>query len=90
MLMDRLWEVRKRKESTGRLEMPYTEMRKRTSLVAQMAKNLPEMWETWVQSLGQGDPLEEGMGTTPVFLPGVFHGQRAWQATGHGVTKSQT
>jgi len=63
MLMDRLWEVRKRKESTGRLEMPYTEMRKRTSLVAQMAKNLPEMWETWVQSLGQGDPLEKGMAT---------------------------
>ena len=61
--MDRLWEVRKRKESTGRLEMPYTEMRKRTSLVAQMAKNLPEMWETWVQSLGQGDPLEKGMAT---------------------------
>ena len=21
------------------------------------------MWETWVQSLGQEDPLEEGMGT---------------------------
>ena len=32
------------------------------SLVAQMVKNLPAMWETWVQSLGQEDPLEEGMG----------------------------
>ena len=63
MLMDRLWEVRKRKESTGRLEMPSTEMRKRTSLVAQTVKNLPAMWETWVQSLGQGDPLEKGMAT---------------------------
>ena len=30
-------------------------------LVAQMVKNLPAMQETWVQSLGQEDPLEEGM-----------------------------
>ena len=29
--------------------------------VAQMVKNLPAMQETWVQSLGQEDPLEEGM-----------------------------
>ena len=33
------------------------------SLVAQMVKNLPAMWETWVQSLGQEDPLEEDMAT---------------------------
>ena len=31
------------------------------SLVAQMVKSLPAMWETWVQSLGWEDPLEEGM-----------------------------
>ena len=30
------------------------------SLVAQMVKNLPEMQEIWVQSLGQEDPLEKG------------------------------
>ena len=30
------------------------------SLVAQLAKNLPAMWETWVQSQGWEDPLEEG------------------------------
>ena len=29
------------------------------SLVAQLVKNLPAMWETWVQSLGWEDPLEE-------------------------------
>ena len=29
------------------------------SLVAQMVKCLPTMWETWVQSLGQEDPLEK-------------------------------
>ena len=28
-----------------------------------MVKNLPVVWETWVQSLGLEDPLEEGMGT---------------------------
>ena len=32
-------------------------------LVAQTVKNLPEMQETWVQSLGQEDPLEKGMAT---------------------------
>ena len=35
----------------------------RTSLVAQMAKNLLAKQETWVQSLGWEDPLEEGMAT---------------------------
>ena len=29
------------------------------SLVAQMVKRLPAMQETWVQSLGQEDPLEK-------------------------------
>ena len=31
------------------------------SLVAQIVKNLPAMWETQVRSLGQEDPLEKGM-----------------------------
>ena len=31
----------------------------RTSLVAQMVKNQPTMWETWILSLGQEDPLEK-------------------------------
>ena len=35
----------------------------KASLVAQIVKNLPAMWETWVQSLGQEDPLEKGMAT---------------------------
>ena len=33
------------------------------SLVAQLVKNLPEMRETWVQSLGWEDPLEKGKAT---------------------------
>jgi len=32
-------------------------------IIAQLVKNLPTMQETWVRSLGQEDPLEEGMAT---------------------------
>ena len=31
--------------------------------VAQTVKNLPSVWETWVQSLSWEDPLEEGLTT---------------------------
>ena len=31
--------------------------------MAQTVKNLPEMKETWVRSLGQEDPMEKGMAT---------------------------
>ena len=31
------------------------------SLVAQLVKNPPAMWETWVQFLGWEDPLEKGI-----------------------------
>jgi len=33
------------------------------SLVVQLVKNLPAMWETWVRSLGWEDPLEKGKAT---------------------------
>ena len=42
-----------------------------------MAKCLPTMQETWVQSLGQEDPLEKEMAYTPVLLPGKSHGWRS-------------
>ena len=35
----------------------------RASLVVQSLKRLPAMWETWVRSLGQEDPLEKEMAT---------------------------
>ena len=44
------------------------------SLVAQLAKNPPAMWETRVQSLGWEDPLEKGKTTHSAFWPGKFHG----------------
>ena len=31
--------------------------------MTQMVKNLPVVWENWVQSLGQEDPLEKEMAT---------------------------
>ena len=31
--------------------------------MVQMVKNLPAIWETWVQSLGQEDFLEKGLAT---------------------------
>ena len=38
------------------------------SLVAQRIKNLPAMWEAWVQFLGQEDPLEKEMATPSSIL----------------------
>ena len=53
-----------------------------------MVKNLPVMWEIWVQSLGQDDSLEKEMATHSSILAGKFHGQRSlvgsmgWQRVG--------
>ena len=44
------------------------------ALVAQMVKNLPAMWEIWVQALGWEDPWRRKWQPTLVFLLGEFHG----------------
>ena len=41
----------------------YTLQYSWASLVAQLVKNLPGLWETWVWSLGWEDPLEKGKAT---------------------------
>ena len=46
------------------------------SLVAQMVKCLPAMWETRVWFLGWEDPLEKEMAIHSSTLPGKAHGQR--------------
>ena len=57
------------------------------SLVAQMVKNPPAVLETWVQSLGWQDPLEEGM----TIHSNIFAMNRgAWWAAVHRVAKSRT
>ena len=48
-----------------------------TTLVAQMAKSLPPMQYTWVQSLGPEDPLKKEMATLSSILDWKFHGQRS-------------
>ena len=40
-----------------------SQSRPRASLVTQLVKNPPAMWETWVQSLRWEDPLEKGKAT---------------------------
>ena len=47
------------------------------SLVVQKVQNPPAVQEAWVRSLGWGDPLEKGITTPPVPLPGELHGQRS-------------
>ena len=54
-----------------REELGYPLQYSWASLVGQMVKNPPAMWETGVQSLGWEDPLEKGM-TTPSSI-------RAWR-----------
>ena len=52
------------------MQLKYIVTTDLASLVAQIIKSLPTMQETWVRSLGWEDPLEEGVATHPVFLPG--------------------
>ena len=47
------------------------------------------MWETWVQSLGWKDPLEEGMAThSSVLAWRIPMDKEVWWATIHAVTES--
>ena len=59
--------------------------------MAQTVKNLPAMWETWVRSLGQEDPLKEGMATHSSILAWrIPMDTGASQATVPGASKSRT
>ena len=61
------------------------------SLVAQTENNLPEVWETWVRSLGWEDPLEEGMTKHSNILAWrIPMDTGAWQPIVHGVAQSGT
>ena len=56
-----------------------------------MVKNPSEIRETWVQSLGWEDPLEEGMATHSSILAWRIPMNRGtWWAIVHGVAKNQT
>ena len=61
-----------------------------SSLVTQIVKNLPAVWETWARSLSWDDPLEEGMATYVSTLAWrILLSRGAWWATVHGITKSR-
>ena len=61
------------------------------SLTAQSVKNLPAIWETWVQSLGWEDPLEENMAAhSDICAWRITVDGEAWWATVHVVTESDT
>ena len=60
------------------------------SLVAQIVKNPPAMWDTWVKSLGWEDPLEEGMATHSSIVAWRIPVDRGvWRGIVHGVSKSR-
>ena len=52
------------------------------SLMAQLVKNPPAMWETWVRSLGWEDPLEKGKAKARLVkvmvFPMVMYGCESW------------
>ena len=58
--------------------------------MAQTVENPPAMQETWVQSLGQEDPLEESMATHSSIAWRIPMDRGARWATVYGVAKSWT
>ena len=46
-------------------------------MVTQAVKYIPAMQETWIQSLSWENPLEKGIATHAILLPGESHGQRS-------------
>ena len=91
--------IRKKKVCVHIYVCIHTHTHTQASLVAQMVKNLPAMWETQVWSLGWEDPPEEGMATHSSILawriprreePGglsIVHGvaKRHDRTTKHGI-----
>ena len=58
-------------DATSSLAVPKAHI-----LVAQMAKNPPALWGTWVRSLNWEDPWEKEMATHSSILASRIHGQR--------------
>ena len=59
--------------------------------VAQWVKSPPATQKMWVRSLGQEDPLDEGMVThSSIFAWRIPMDREAWRATVHRVAKGRT
>ena len=65
------WQIKGRRHYEVALEI-LLPVNNRVSLVVQMVKNLPAMWETWVWSLSQEDPLEKELATHSSILAWII------------------
>ena len=73
------------------LSHPYMTQTIRDFPGSSVVKNLPVVQETCIQSLGQEDPLEEGMAAHSIILAWrISKDGGAWKPTVHGNPKSQT
>ena len=79
-----IWASRVPAEKGAELEGPTWDLG--ASLLAQLVKNLPAMWETWVRSLGWEDSLEKEKG----YLLKYSDLENSMDCIVHGVTKSWT
>ena len=85
------WMLAEYKEVLGQPRTPLFIETAVASLVTQIVKNLPAMWEAWVRSLDWEDALEEGMATHSSFLAWRIPMDRgAWWVAVHGVAESDT
>ena len=62
----------------------YRKSKSWASLVPQLVKNLPALWETWVWSLGWEDPLEKGTAT----LSSILAWRIPWTAQSMGMQRA--
>ena len=69
-----LWRATRSFRANTQKRCPF---RDRTSLVAQMVKHLPTMWETGIDPWVGKIPWGRKWQLTPVLLPGKSHGQRS-------------
>ena len=58
--------------------------------MAQMVKNPPAIWETWVRSLGWEDPLKSVATQSSILAWRIPVDGGTWWAIAHGVANSQT
>ena len=65
------------KKSIRKIACPTCKIWGKSSLVAQMVKNLLAVQKTQVWSLGWEIPWRKKWQPAPVFFPGKFHGQRS-------------
>jgi len=95
LLLNGVWEHRstlRDKVLPGKINSTFGEasIKRLASLVAEGKRICLPMQETWVQSLGREDSLEEKMATHSSIVAWKIPWRGTWQATVHGIAKNQT